>query len=314
MIFFVISASKSKRGRKSKVEKFPAIVEKAREFIEESGFSAHEKRTENAGRCGRSLHELKSHLEESVPNLKADGGISVHTIHRLMVPPSAKRKASERYKSLISAKVGKKTNCKERFNIDSHFARAQVKYALEMGDQFSEEIVTYSCDAKAKVMVGTSAVSRHTRMRAFVSTEDMPLLDDHDFPPAEYGKIVPVGVMELVHKPGTETVTDNQDREHSKYGRTGPLRLVFRANKFNKDNAFTHKNDLSAVIQHQNKSAVIIVCDNGPDWNKTSLKTFVAMGRLWQMHQLDYLCMIAYAAGDSKYNPIEHAWSPITFW
>ena len=40
----------------------------------------------------------------------------------------------------------------------------------------------------------------------------------------------------------------------------------------------------------------------------------LAMGRVWEKLQLDYLLLTSYAAGDSKLSPIEHAWAPVTMW
>ena len=54
--------------------------------------------------------------------------------------------------------------------------------------------------------------------------------------------------------------------------------------------------------------------DNGPDWCRHSVKTVLAMGRVWETMDLDYLLLTSYAPGNSKFNPIEHAWAPITRW
>ena len=52
------------------------------------------------------------------------------------------------------------------------------------------------------------------------------------------------------------------------------------------------------------------------DWigKKFSIKVMVVIGRLWRDLDLDYLCLVAYCAGDSRFNMIEHAWSPTTSW
>ena len=38
------------------------------------------------------------------------------------------------------------------------------------------------------------------------------------------------------------------------------------------------------------------------------------MGQVWDKLELDYLLVTSYAPGDSKFNPIEHAWAPLTMW
>jgi hypothetical protein len=87
-------------------------------------------------------------------------------------------------------------------------------------------------------------------------------------------------------------------------------------NSFQKDSALTHHGDLYTLLQPltEKKKAVTIVSDNGPDWHRNSAKTFLAMGRLRRDFKLDYLLLVSYAPGDSKFNPIEHSWAPITIW
>lgn len=308
---------KRRPGRPSKLDKFPEIVQTTNDLIEEHGVAAHEKRTDAIGSVGVSLQEIKNRLETKVPGLAEDGGISVHTVHRLMTPPNKQHKSAQRYKNLIQAKVGVKSNSLSKVHADSHFAKAQVKYALEMGAMYEDEIICFSSDAKAKVQVGNPAVSRYVTMKAFVMEYDMPQLPDHDFPVET--KITPMGYMRLIPKMGTQaTVEDSNGRQHYKFARTGPLDLFFRAGKYCKDSALSHYMDLKdillPIIEAEQKKAVVIVVDNGPDWNKTSLKTLLAMGKLWADLKLDYLHVTSYAPGNSKYNPIEHAWAPMTVW
>ena len=86
---------------------------------------------------------------------------------------------------------------------------------------------------------------------------------------------------------------------------------------FATESAATHSNDLIEVLQPvitaEKKKGVVLV-DNGPDWCKHSIKTLHAMGQVWDKLELDYLLITSYAPGDSKFNPIEHAWAPLTMW
>jgi hypothetical protein len=350
--------NKKPPGKPSLVSKFPAIVPVVRDFVHSRGFGAHERRRDIVGSVGVSLKEIKEHVQREIPAL-AEAGISLNSISRLFPAPNQQRAARSRYKGLIPARVGQKQNDKSKGHVDSHFAAAQVKYALELSSCYGEEIIAISADAKAKVNVGTVAVSRYVKMKTFLLEDDMPHLADHDFPSCS--KITPMGYMELVWKSkdhqwqtrqskSTSPVRcdprlqcpprraksespkrcklllqlsendifsrDSQGRKHYKFARSGPLHMFFRAGKFQKDSALSHHQDLIQILQPltSTKKAVILVVDNGPDWNKTSCKTFLAMGRLWKQLKLDYFLLISYAPGDSKYNPIEHAWAPITMW
>ena len=55
-----------------------------------------------------------------------------------------------------------------------------------------------------------------------------------------------------------------------------------------------------------------IIGDNGPDMNPTSYVNIFYLGRLWRDINLTKLTAITYPAGRSAYNPIEHAWSPLS--
>ena len=338
---------KKRRGRKSKAEKFPELVPVVRDFIYSRGFGAHERRRETVGSVGASLAEIKQHVISELPELAAEG-ISLSTITRLFPAPNKHYKSAARHKGFVPARVGRKSNSKAKGHDDSHFAAAQVKYALELASCYEAEFVCLSADAKAKVNVGGAAVSRYVKMKSFCLENDMPVLSDHDFPMQP--KIVPMGYMQLLSKKRDRRARsqspdrrspncdipefrddtridgkfdtncsiqhDLQGRAHYKFARTGPLHIVFRASSFHKDCALTHYEDLCTILRPltEKKKALVLVVDNGPDWHKNSAKTFLAMGRLWKDLKLDYLLLVSYAPGDSKFNPIEHAWAPITIW
>ena len=69
---------------------------------------------------------------------------------------------------------------------------------------------------------------------------------------------------------------------------------------------------LKATCEKNGKSFVTIVGDNGPDMNPTSYLNIFYFGRLWRDIGLTKLTTITYPAGRSAYNPIEHAWSPLS--
>ena len=88
----------SKPGRPSIVDKFPAIVEVASEFVKSHGYAAHVRRRESvASTPGVSLRDIQDHLLRNVPGLE-EHGISVHTVARLMNPPRQHTIARKQYK------------------------------------------------------------------------------------------------------------------------------------------------------------------------------------------------------------------------
>ena len=52
--------------------------------------------------------------------------------------------------------------------------------------------------------------------------------------------------------------------------------------------------------------------DNGPDRNPTNYVNEVHLGNLWFDSGADMITFTSYAAGQSAYNMIEHAWSPLS--
>ena len=161
--------------------KFPMLVHVIRTYVTEHGFAAHEKRRETTGSVGVSLKQIQEHCFKTVPGLK-DHGMSLNTVHRLFAPPNRKMNSSRYYKELIPAKVATKSNNISRNHIDSHYCRNQVKMALELINEYEDEVIGLSADAKAKPNLSGAAVSRMVRARSFMLTSDRITLSDHDFP------------------------------------------------------------------------------------------------------------------------------------
>lgn len=55
-----------------------------------------------------------------------------------------------------------------------------------------------------------------------------------------------------------------------------------------------------------------MICDVEPDWSTKFTPNLINFGRLWQNLKLDVLILTCYAQGHSRYNPIEHCWSPLS--
>ena len=95
-------------GRQPLWLKYPEIVPSATNFIKQQSYA---RRRESTGTgTGVTLKDLKQHLLDTVPGLK-EHGISVDTVHHLMVAPRKNSSCADRYKGLIDAKV----NCVPSF-------------------------------------------------------------------------------------------------------------------------------------------------------------------------------------------------------
>ena len=105
------------------------------------------------------------------------------------------------------------------------------------------------------------------------------------------------------------------NRQHYTTHRTGPLYVVNRVSMFHKSTIESHTNDLFNVFKEnrsQEKGVVVLISDNEPDWTVNSLTNIYFLYRLWKDCNLDALILNSYCPGYSAYNPIEHAWSPLS--
>ena len=100
---------------------------------------------------------------------------------------------------------------------------------------------------------------------------------------------------------------DRSGRLHLTWSRTGPFHVYMRSSKFFSSTIVGHCRDLKPLIEQQQKHRVV---DGGPDWSGRSTATIMKLGQLWKDCNLDILAAVSYAPYHSRYNPIEHAWSP----
>ena len=128
----------AKQGRPALHEKYPQIVLAVRQYLQDQGWAAHQRRSTQVT-VGTSLSQIRNYVMEEVPGL-SDCGISESTVSRLMDPPHKKRKTAPLHKRLVHARVGMKRNNLSKAHVDSHFCQSQVNYALEMAACFSEEV------------------------------------------------------------------------------------------------------------------------------------------------------------------------------
>ena len=86
MSLITLAGTKRKVGRPSVIEAHPEIVEIVRDFITQHSSSAHDWGCDDVQYShGVTLSAIHSHILREIPALKK---ISVHTIHRLLLPPN----------------------------------------------------------------------------------------------------------------------------------------------------------------------------------------------------------------------------------
>ena len=276
--------------------------------------------------------------------------MSLDTVHRLLEPPRKGTIASRYYYGLVAARVPHKCNNVVKEHVDIHYCRVAVKLFCEMFVQFRDETLLLSVDDMNKLNVGVTAVSRYHQLNKFFLSNDSPNTPDHDFPEymvlegktKRHGRsVVPGGSrmrsLSFPSRPSGRSyqtssqrsrslspqrsnesevsgrfVRDKIGRIHFRCPKTGRHFIFLRAVRYHPSNAMNHANDLHQILSREfpKKKAVGIISDGGPDWSIKSLHNLYIYGRLWYDLNLDYLGITQHAPGNSKENPIEHAWAP----
>ena len=286
---------------------------------------------------------------QTIPEVK---NVSKSTIRRFLLPPQKNRKAASRYTGLVEAKVPPKRNdLTVNEHADFHFTCAQVNYIGELSEMLVNETVALSTDDKNKLNVGTLAVSRYFNQGKFFMTNDQPNYPDHDFP-FSGAKLVPAGYLLLKSKirrsrslsppprfsgnvkkrrsssqpallcyKSREKLhemkyRDELGRERISWPRTGQVSVYLYASLFYSSTSALHASHLEEIlkpiVECENKGAVTILCDGGPDWSPKCTPNLINYGRLWKRLKLDVLVLTCYAPGHSRFNPIEHCWAPLS--
>ena len=107
-------------------------------------------------------------------------------------------------------------------------------------------------------------------------------------------------------------------RDQIRWPRSGALNTCLHASMFHKSTSAMHVNNLKEILQPtvlgENKKAVTIICDGGPDWTPRSTPNLMNFGWLWRDLNLDILILTSYAPGHSRLNPTERSWGPLSKW
>ena len=109
---------------------------------------------------------------------------------------------------------------------------------------------------------------------------------------------------------------DALGRLHLATSYTGRLNIFLRAQKFNGTTIATHVDDIIKIVSEDeslsSKSLMMLMSDNGPDFNPKSMLNMIYFYRLFKHLNLDLLAVFTYAARYSAYNCIEHLWAPLS--
>jgi len=261
-----------------------------------------------------NLSSIRRHVFRKLPILQQlKVKISLSTIHRQMLPPNRRNKASKYYQSLVRAKIPAKKNNLRLHDDDAHYYFARMKLLRNFNAHFSDNCVEISCDNKNKVHVGTLATNRLISVKKFFAEGDAPAYNDHDFPLGY--KITPMGYMLLNPDSAKPTKThDESGRAQYKFSQSGRLFVINRAQKFHSSTVEPHINDLLKIFQTEKISQTILtlIVDNGPDWSSSSLTNCLFLHRLFLQLNLDVLFVASFCPKFSAFNPIEHSWSACT--
>ncbi|XP_071504199.1 uncharacterized protein [Diadema antillarum] len=302
-----------KSGQTPLQEKYPQLLDVMMNFVQLHGFGAHiRRRTGTATSCGVTLDDVRKHLLENVEGLDT---ISRTKVYYLMKPARVNSREAARHKDALDIRVGTKSCDVSKDNPNAHEYFATVSNVRQMCAMYPDECVAFSCDSKAKIHIGGQAVSRYHQLRTFFPGDDTPHYADHDFPVPGY-LIEPDGYLQLQMKEAEAPSTkDKCGRDVVEVPSTGPLWVFNRTVKNTSTTIEDHMNDLKVIMKDNpslDKPILVLVTDGGPDWTpKTNLNEFF-LGKLWKEGKYDMLISTCMPAGLSRYNPIEHLWSPLS--
>ena len=294
--------------------RFPEILTAMTEFVKMHGFGAHQRRRTGTGTSnGVTVEQIRQHVLENVDGLEK---ISRSKIYNLLQPARSTSKEASRHVDAIDVRVGVKTCDISKENINAHEYFATVEAVRQMSAEYPSEVTLMSCDSKAKVHIGGQAVSRYHQLRTFFPVDDMPHYHDHDFPVPGY-LIEPDGYLVLQAKAQPAVTKDKHGRDIVSTPATGPMFVYNRCVKNSSTNIADHVHDISDIL-HKNQSlkkpVLALITDGGPDWSPKSNANQFILGKLWKDGGFDMLISCCNAPGLSRYNPVEHLWSPCSKW
>ena len=303
---------------------------------------------------GVTLSDIWRHVIREIPSLKEISIHTVYCLLVPPNKKHQASKRYKSSVHVYAKKPPKRNDLTSKIHPDFHYTSAQVNFVGELAEMFSDETIALSTDDKNKVHVGTLAVSRHFSINNIFATNDQPNYPDHDFPyanaklvPAGYlilkSKIrrsrslsppkrnqqadskrkhrsssAPPNEFSSRRNLRGKIFVDTLGRERIRWPRSGLHNVFLYPSMFHSSTSAMHVCNLKEILQPivfgENKRAVTIICDGGPDWTPKSTPNLINFGRLWRDLNLDILILSSYAPGHSRHNPIERSWAPLSKW
>ena len=166
----------------------------------------------------------------------------------------------------------------------------------------------------SKASRGCPRLPHDSRLRSFSMPATEVRQCTNQVPPMRSRSLSSVGkAQESIGRANRRLTRDKLGHLHYAWPRTGPLHIYLRSSKFYSSSITHHCADLEPLIKEKQKSGAnyaVLIADGGPDWSVKSTTTLMALGRPWRDNQLDHLVAVSYAPYQSRFNPIQHAWSP----
>ena len=124
-----------------------------------------------------------------------------------------------------------------------------------------------------------------------------------------------ISIEQSVDSSDNKFIKDSHGRKHFITPHSGPSYVFLRPSKLLPVNMETHNGDIAPMmkkITSDDKSAVLLISDRGPDRCQEYYANEYFYYMLWKQYKLDILIVTSFAPGYSAYNPIEHLWAPLS--
>ena len=294
--------------------KVPELIEYVRGIIMQHAPVAHPSRCHEVFKSGVSLDFLMKEVRKKFDALNM---IDKSTIARLLVPPRSNTTSAKMYKSLIPARVTRAVNNRRLGKEDAHFAMAVVSLFQELAAYLGMECIICSCDEKTSLVIGPAGVvSRYTRNMHVTPLDVLVDHYDHDYKINGY-LLSMTGILWLFQDGVPKFTIDKYGRQRVVKARGGQLSLKLRSTKYGKPDIETNANDFREFLEEKKAAKqlppiVMLTTDGGDGYCSSRSAALLLYGRTFRDLGLTGLVLMRRAGGQSSFNEVEHAWSPIS--
>ena len=196
-------------------------------------------------------------------------------------------------------------------------------FTTEVIETVLEDIETPATQEEQLLLTGDESGTSEQFMSEGITVQpDMPLYREDSIesilstpsePPAKRTETEQCKIANLGE--GVTKIQDTLGREHIPVNRTGDGYVFHASSQTNPSTIESHVNDLLSIFdsdQDLKQHILTIIADDGEDYSLRSTATLHYLGRLWRDLDQYRLHIVKYAPSQSKFNPIERAWSAMT--